>query len=400
MNVMSAERRTTERLAGSDYVARARALIPALDAAAPRIETERELPGDLLDAMHSAAIFRTLLPRSVGGGEVHPANFVQVTEAIAMGDGSAGWTVCQGSGCSMTAAYLAPNVAREIFGPANGVLAWGYGPNGNAVECEGGYRLTGKWSFASGSRHATWLGGHSIVCAPDGTPRRNADGHAIERTMLFPRSSATIIDDWHVMGLRGTGSDSYTVKDLFIPAPYSAARDSDADRRETGNLYRFTSLNMYAAGFGGVALGLARAMLDAFITLAQAKTPTALAVSLRDNPVIQAQVGLAEARLRAARTHLLQCLRDIYDEVAESGAMTLDQRITIRMASTYAIHQARDVADFVWQEAGSTAIFRKNPFERRFRDIHTVTQQAQGKSAHFETVGQHFLGLKASGRFL
>jgi alkylation response protein AidB-like acyl-CoA dehydrogenase len=157
---------------------------------------------------------------------------------------------------------------------------------------------------------------------------------------------------------------------------------------------------MYAAGFGGVALGLARAMLDAFITLAQAKTPTALAVSLRDNPVIQAQVGLAEARLRAARTHLLQSLRDIYDEVAETGAMTLDQRITIRMASTYAIHQARDVAEFVWQEAGSTAIFLKNPFERRFRDIHTVTQQAQGKSAHFETVGQHYLGLKASGRFL
>ena len=113
MNVMSAERRTTERLAGSDYVARARALIPVLEAAAPRIETERELPGDLLDAMHGAAIFRTLLPRSVGGGEVHPANFVQVTEAIAMGDGSAGWTVCQGSGCSMTAAYLAPNVARR-----------------------------------------------------------------------------------------------------------------------------------------------------------------------------------------------------------------------------------------------------------------------------------------------
>ena len=400
MNVIVAEIPARHRASDLDIIARARALTPIIDAASPRIEAGRELPPDLLDAMHDAAIFRTLLPRSVGGSEVHPASFVQVTEAIAMGDGSAGWCLCQGSGCSMTAAYLAPPIAREVFGPREAVLAWGYGPNGKAVECDGGYRVTGKWSFASGSRHATWLGGHSLVCNADGTPRLDAEGQPIERTMLFPREQATIIDDWQVMGLRGTGSDSYSVAELFVPAGYSAARDSDEDRREPGNLYRFTSLNMYAAGFGGVALGLGRAMLDAFLALARTKTPTAVARSLRDNPVIQDQVGRAEARLRSARAHLHQCLREIYDAVAESGEMTLDQRITIRMAATFAIQEARDVAEFVWQEAGSTAIFEKNPFERRFRDIHTVTQQAQGRSSHFETVGQHFLGLPAAGRFL
>lgn len=386
--------------AAPDAVARARALIPVIEAASPRIEQARELPADLLAALHEAAIFRSLLPRSVGGYESHPARHVQVTEAIARGDGSVGWVVSQGSGCSMTAAYLDPAIAREVFGPKDAVLAWGYGANGHAVECAGGYRLTGKWSFASGSRHATWIGGHSIVCAPDGTPRRDARGEPIERTMLFPRPCAGFIDDWQVVGLRGTGSDSYAVDDVFVPASHSAARDWPAERREAGTLYRFSSLSMYAAGFGGVALGIARAMLDDFIALAQSKVPTAQATSLRDNPVIQAQVGRAEARLRAARAQLIQCLTEIHDDVQQSGEVSLEQRVMIRMASTYAIHEARDVADFVWQEAGATAIFERNAFERRFRDIHTVTQQAQGRSAHFETVGRHFLGLEARGRFL
>jgi len=399
MDVMTA-RGSAAQPVRPDAVARARALIPVIEAASPRIESERELPADLLEALHEAAIFRSLLPRSVGGYESHPARHVEVTEAIAMGDGSVGWVVSQGSGCSMTAAYLAPAIAREVFGPPNAVLAWGYGPNGHAVECEGGYRLTGKWSFASGSRHATWIGGHSIVCDRDGTPRRDARGEPVERTMLFPRARATFIDDWQVVGLRGTGSDSYKVDNLFVPAAYSAARDRPEERRESGTLYRLSSLSMYAAGFGGVALGLARAMLDDFIELAQSKVPTAQATSLRDNPVIQAQVGLAEARWRAARAHLIQCLTDIYDDVQQTGEVSLDQRVTIRMASTYVIHQARDVADFVWQEAGATAIFERNTFERRFRDIHTVTQQAQGRSAHFETVGQHIMGLEARGRFL
>ncbi len=400
MNVIATERPLPDAASDADRIARARALTPVIEAASPRIESGRALPPDLLDAMHGAGMFRTLLPRVLGGGEVHPASFVQFAEAVAMGDGSAGWCVGQGSGCSMIAAYLAPAIAREIFGPADGVLAWGFGPNGRAVVCEGGYRLTGRWSFASGSRHATWLGGHSLVCRPDGTPIPDAAGETPERTLLFPRRAATIIDDWQVMGLRGTGSDSYAVTDLFVPAAYSAARDSDRDRREPGTLYRFGSQQLYSAGFGGVALGLARAMLDAFLALARTKTPAARTSPLRDDPVIQAEVGRSEARLRAARAHLLLVLRDVHDEVAESGRLTMDQRIAIRMASTFAIQEARDVAAFVWQEAGSSAIFERNPFERRFRDLHSVTQQAQGRSHHFGTVGQHFLGLKAAGRFL
>lgn len=385
----------------ADCLGRARALRPVIEAASPRAERARALPPDLLAALHDAALFRALLPRSCGGAEVHPATFVEITEAIAMGDGSTAWCVGQGAGCSMIAAYLAPAIAREIFGPADGVLAWGFGPNGEAVPCDGGYRVTGKWSFASGSRHATWLGGHSHVRAPDGGPLRDAAGQPIERTMLFPRQRASIVDDWQVMGLRGTGSDSYGVTALFVPAAYSALRDRETERREAGTLYKLSSQNLYSAGFGGVALGLARAMLDAFVDLARGKTPQSLPLRLSENPVIQSELGRAEARLRAARGQLLAVMRDVYAALEPDGArITLDQRVMIRMASTFAIQEARDVSEFVWQEAGSTAIFEKNPFERRFRDLHAVTQQAQGRSHHFQTVGAHILGQTVSGRFL
>jgi alkylation response protein AidB-like acyl-CoA dehydrogenase len=252
--------------------------------------------------------------------------------------------------------------------------------------------------FASGGRHATWLGGHCVVIEADGSPRRDADGQPIERTMLFPRSSVPLIDVWDVIGLRGTGSDSYAVTDRFVPEAYTLGRDQESDRRESGTLYRFSTTNIYAASFAAVALGIARATLDAFIALAREKASMGSGQTLRDNEVIQSAVAQAEARLGASRAYLLQSLTDIYADVAISGRLTLDQRMRIRLASTYAIHEAKSVVDTAYQEAGATAIFARNPFERRFRDMHSVSQQQQGRRAHFETVGQHMLGLRANTR--
>jgi alkylation response protein AidB-like acyl-CoA dehydrogenase len=397
----------TLNLAGDDNskpavapLRRARAIRPLLEAAGARIEAARELTEDVLAAMHEAELFRVLLPRSVGGAELEPVDYVQVVEAIAMGDGSTAWCLGQGSGCALAAGFLEPAIAREVFGPPNAVLAWGYGPNGRAEVVPGGYRVTGHWLFASGSRHATWLGGHSIVIEPDGKTRLDEDGMPAERTMLFPRDRARIDDVWQVMGLRGTGSDSYAVKDLFVPEAYSFARDVDADRREPGTLFRFSTSQLYAAGFAGVALGLARATLDAFTKLAREKTSAATKNVLRDSAVVQSAIAVCEARWRSARAFLLQTLREIWDDVAVSGAPTLDQRMTVRLASTYAIQQAKEIVDLCYQEAGATAIFESQPFERRFRDMHAVTQQVQAHTVHFETVGQHLLGLPTSLRFV
>jgi len=180
---------------------------------------------------------------------------------------------------------------------------------------------------------------------------------------------------------------------LFVPQRHTATRDDDT-RREEGLLYRFSSLQLYAAGFAGVAMGIAHSTLDAFVALAHDKVPFPAGGTLRDNHLIQSQVAQAEARLSAARAFLLRSIEEITAEVERTGHITLDQRMAIRLASTFAIHQSLQVVDTAYHAAGSTAIFEHNPFERRFRDIHTVSQQLQGRQEHFETVGQYLLGLE------
>ena len=378
----------------AELIGRARELIPLLDRAGDRIERERRIPSDVLDSLHDARLFRLLIPRSYDGEEVEPVTFFQVLEQIAQGDASTGWVISQGSGGSMAAAYLKPEVARAVLGDSRAVIATG--PNNytaKAVTCEGGYRLTGEWGFASGSAHATWLFGHSTVCEPDGKPRLGPDGKPLElRTMLFPKSSATMIDVWNVMGLRGTSSDSYSVKDLFVPADYSFLRESDAERREPGALYRFSMFNMFGVGFSGVALGIARRMLDDFIKLAMVKKPYASTTLLADNNVIQSQVGLSEARLQSSRAYVMETYRRLYQEVAQGARFTLEMRMANRIVTCYAIQQAREVMNFVYHAAGASSIFENNPFERRFRDLNTVTQQGQGQFSNFENLGQILMG--------
>ena len=326
-----------------------------------------------------------------------PAAYVAVIEEVAKHDASTAWCLGQACGCTMTSAYLDPEVAREIFGAKRGIVAWGPPGPAEARAVPGGYRLTGTWSFASGSHHATWLGAHVAILTPDGTPQLRPDGGPVVRTLLFPKASAKFADIWHVIGLRGTGSDSYTVTDLFVPEKYTVLRDAAAKPCQPGLLYAFSSSNIYASGFAGVALGIARSALDAFIELARDKIPRGAKRTLRDNNVVQAQVSQSEARLCGARAFLLSSLDEIWREVGESGRLTTDHNTTIRLASTWAIHQAREVVDMAYHAAGATAIFESNPFERRFRDIHTVMQQYQGRQAHFETVGQALLGLEPEG---
>lgn len=383
--------------ATDDPLARARALIPLLQQAAPRIDAARQLPPDVLDGMFGAGMFRLLVPRSCGGAEQEPARYLQCVEAIAMGDASAAWCMNQGAVSMMSAAYMSLDAAREAFGRERDVLAWGYGPNGRAVRTDGGWRITGKWSFASGSRHSTWLGAHCICVAPDGNPMLGPNGKPWERTALFRRGQARIDDTWFVLGLRGTGSDTYSVQDLLVDDAHVFTRDYAGERREPGTLYRFHQMQIYAAGFACVALGIARQTLDTFIALAGTKAP-AQSTLLRDNNTIQHIIGHSDARLKAARAWLLRLVEETYAELGSAGELTVDQRIAIRQASTYAIHEARDVVTTIYHEAGSTAIFDDQPFERRLRDVNSVSQQLQGRRAHFETVGQHLLGLETSLR--
>jgi len=190
---------------------------------------------------------------------------------------------------------------------------------------------------------------------------------------------------------------------LFVPEAHalqSIARNSPDKRREPGLLYCFSSLSLYAAGFAGVATGCARATLNAFIELARDKIPRGARVTMRNNNVIQREVAQAEARLSSAYGYLIHGLEDITAAVRERGRITLDERMQIRLASTFCIHTALEVTDILYQAAGATAIFNENPFERPWRDVHSVSQQLQGRQVHFETVGQHMMGLEPDTSWL
>ena len=173
----------------------------------------------------------------------------------------------------MSAAYLDLPVAQAIFGDPRAVLAWGPGPRVRAVECEGGYRVTGVWSFASGGRHATWLGAHCPIYAADGSPKYDANGAPLERTMLVRSEDVEWTDIWNTVGLRGTASDQFALNDFFVRADHSITREFDRECRERGPLYRMSSHTCYQVGFAGVACGIARTALDNFVETMRNKVP-------------------------------------------------------------------------------------------------------------------------------
>jgi alkylation response protein AidB-like acyl-CoA dehydrogenase len=239
------------------------------------------------------------------------------------------------------------------------------------------------------------------VFEPDGRPRLDAGGMPVDRTFIFPKSSVTMIDVWQVIGLKGTGSDSYSASDLFVPERHSmtAFGRNPGERRERGPLYQFTVFQLFGASFASIAIGIARSTLDAFVELAKSKTPFGARYVLRDNAVIQSQIGMAQSQIASARVFLHHALNDIWDG-ARGGGITVEQRIQLRMASSHASHLAKQVVDTAYHAAGATAIFESNPFERRFRDVHTVSQQVQSHFAVFEAIGQYYLGLPLHPRLI
>src|SRR5262245_24119626 len=269
-----------------DAVIRAQRMVELLRSGADRIEAERALPADIVAALHEGKLFRILLPRTLGGDELNLTALAQVIETIASADASTAWCLGQGAGCAMAAASLRPDVARRLFGPADAVLAWGAGIQGKATAVDGGYRVTGKWTFASGCANATLLGGHSYVFEQDGTPRKRPDGSRLDRTLVFVKSKAKIHDMWHTLGLRGTASYTYEAEDLFVPEEETFDREDPNATFEPGTLYVFHETYAYAAAFSALMLGIAQGMVRDLEDLAMTKTPRASASSLRESPVL------------------------------------------------------------------------------------------------------------------
>lgn len=382
-------------------MAATRKLAPLISALGDDAEGARRLPPQLLAALHKVKLFRLALPRSVGGLEVDPMTYIEVMHLVARADASTAWCLGQAAGCAMSAAYLDPDVLAEVFGSPDAVLAWGFPVKAQAVALDAEtYSVSGTWQFNSGAHHATWVGAHAAVVERDGSPRLTASGRPVERTFLVPATEIEWTDDWHVIGLRGTGSEAFTLVDRVVAHDHSVPRDWEQERREGGDLYRLSYRHMFQVGFAAVALGVARATLDAFMDLARTKVPRGSPSALRDNHVVQLNTAKCEARLSSAWAYLVSATEQTWDSIRSTRFLDLEHRMLLRLASTYTIHEARDVVNTVWDAAGATVIFDGNAMERRFRDMHTITQQLQGRSAFLEAVGAHLLGSEADTTFI
>ena len=383
----------------SNPISRAREVGSAIAAAADEIERTQRIPEPLLSRLHDARLCRMLLPRSVEGEECEPWVYLRAIEEISRHDGSVGWNIFVANSSALIAAFLPPESMQAIFGDPRAVVAWGPPNETRAKAMPGGYRVTGQWSFASGCRQATWMGAHCQVVEPDGSLRLNAAGKPTVRTLLCPVEQATLLDGtWEVIGMRGTMSGGYRFDDVFVPEEFSATREDPTLRRESGRLYAFPMQGLYAVGVAGVALGIARAMLDAFEDLATRKTPRNLG-RLADSAVVQANVAQMEARVGAARAYLVETLSDIWS-ANDTWVIDVPARARVRLACAFAIQSAEAAVDYAYKSAGVDAIFLGTPFERRFRDMHTLSQQIQSRTAHFESVGQIMLGIQPAGTFL
>src|SRR6201993_374627 len=274
-------------------VERARALQPLIAREADEIERTRRLTTAVTEALIENGLYRTLLPQAFGGAEAPLDIFMQMQEEIAKADASTAWCLGQCAVCAMTAAYLEPDAADEIFNTPPGILAWGAIAH-EVKAVPGGYMASARWDFASGMRQASWLGAHVRVVEADGTPRKKKDGSPEIRTILFPVTSATMYDVWDVIGLKGTGTDSYSVDNLFVPEKFAALRDDPNAVREKGPLYKLTTNAVFGMGFAATALGVARATLDAAIDLSRSKIPQGLG-AMRENTAVQGLIRRTEA---------------------------------------------------------------------------------------------------------
>ncbi len=373
-------------------VGKARALVPSIIAEADRIEREQRVPDHLVEALTDAGLFKLLAPLGLGGTETDLVTYARTIEVLAAADASLAWCVAQASPLAMRMPWADPEIARAILTPRLAVLASGTASaQTRAVAAPGGYRVTGEWRFGSGGHHSTWMLGEVRVYGLDGSPELLSDGRPRTTIVTFPQSVVTWHDAWQVSGLRGTGSDTYAVTDLFVPD--EQVIDVTLQPRTPSKLNCIPIRAAHGAGFAAVACGIVRVMLDTFEDVAQGKTPKAGMTVLRENAVVQSQVGRAEAILGAARAYLHETLQEAWEFAGTHGELDLALRVQMRLANTHALQEAARAGDMMHMAAGSTAVFQSSPFERRFRDLHAATAQVQAQQLHYETAGQFFLGI-------
>jgi indole-3-acetate monooxygenase len=330
-------------------------LEPLIRQHADEAERHRRLALPVVQALTDAGLFRMCVPLALGGLEVPPLTFYRVVEAVARLDGSTGWCTFIGGSDGLVGASLAPQTAEDLFGrDPRVVLAGSVAPAGSATVVEGGYRVSGRWPYASGSQHCTWVFGGCHVLDGD-QPRLTAPGTPEVRMVLIPAAQATILEDtWEVSGLVGTGSHDFTVEEVFVPAAYTWRFGPGMPRgpHYQGPLYRFPLVGLFRLPVSAVALGIAQGAIEACLALAPTKRATFGPGVLRDQPFFQARIAEAVALVRAARAWLHTAVQQAWTSTLTSGTASVAERADLVLAAAHATRSAAEAVQLVYTIAG------------------------------------------------
>jgi alkylation response protein AidB-like acyl-CoA dehydrogenase len=376
----------------SSPVQAARSLYPLISAASDRIEQERRLPADIASALKESRLFRLCVPHRYAGLEAAPMDMVEAIAEVSRADGSAGWCVAIGATSGLLAGYLPDADAREIYASDPLSVAGGvFAPRGEATADGDGYRMRGRWAFASGIGHCSWLMGGCVVYE-NGKPALLPGGLPDSRLLIFPAASATVHDTWTVSGLCGTGSHDMEVGDLLVPRSRAISLMTDKPRLDSP-LYKFPVFGCLAVGIAAVSVGLARRAIDELVAIAGGKTPTGSRRRLADRAYVQMQVAEAEAAQRTARAFLVDTVAATYEEAACDGEISVGQRAMLRLAATHSVSLSKKAVDLMYDAGGGTSIYKSSPLQRCFRDVHAASQHMMVSSSTLEVAGRVLLGL-------
>lgn len=364
----------------------ARDMLPRVRGYADESDRERRLPPALVEELKQAGFFHLLLPREAGGLQKDPITSARVVEEVSRADGSAGWCVMLAAQSCSFAGFLPLEEAFTIWGNG-GIVAGTARPIGKAVATEGGYNVSGRWPFASGSTHATWFGGECIIY--DGDDKRLDDAGNERTKMVFvPASQVTVHDTWDTLGLRGTASNDFSVERAFVPETRCFQVLVDPPQHEWA-LYRTEPLVFI--NHGAQALGVARGAIDCATETAANKVGWG-GVRLKEMPRLQGTIGEATAMVEAASGYLYDNSRRLWEQ-ALAGERDDRQRARVRLATSHAVRTSVQAVDMLHSALGTASVMASSPLSRQLRDIHTASAHVMIGPMTFEASGRALMGM-------
>lgn len=367
-------------------------LAPIIEQHRERGEQERRLPDAIVKAMRDGDLFKLWTPSEFGGDEIDLPTFMETVEQISRIDSASGWTFANLATGAVLAAYLPEEGAAEIY--ANGpsvAIPGSVAPKGRAVPVAGGYQLSGRWPLASGCHYGDWLAAVALIFDGE-TPRMSQDGAPDLHVLFFRQEECEILDTWHSVGMRGTGSTDFTLDNVFVPE-HRAFSFFTAPPRVAGPLYSAGIIALFSMAITSVLTGIARAAIDAFVELAKVKTPTLSQTGLATRPTIHAEVARAEALVQSSRAYLYQVAHELMVSVTAGKGVPQDLEANRRLACVNVATSCVRAVDMMFALAGTTPIYSGHRLERCLRDIHTASQHMVVSPVWWEKTGQFYLGL-------